>query len=481
VTPLRFHICNCAHSVFDEVEACLVGSLRRLGHTVTHERGIFVTDDDVINISLGVFDIPADMLADMRQLIVYNFEQIGAETIAPIRQTYFRVMRNAFVWEYSLPQLETLRQSGITQSAYVPLAYAPEIVSSMPTPPEHEDVDVLFYGALSERRLRIFDALESRGIRVTYPTDGQATGLARNELIARAKIVLNLGNFQDIHTLEIVRLAPWFVMGKAILTELRENTHWDRSLDGAFMGVPYDEIVDACANLLADDSGRRALGERAKAIFRRKLFDDSVKQGVAAYLTARAASAPRGSPSTNVAPPERLNYATLNDWTPTALNISPDSADDPDMVIDLSRPIEFGKSQKLWRYGDYSLAPATFTSIRTQRAFATGAEVMSVVANFGLLLQRGGELLLTLPYAPQGVPQWVDIAGGGCLAVDELFFDLWSRASAEHRCNVSLIQVTHNLNIEAFMAFKAGRGTLADFQKQANAISSITFLLRKAG
>lgn len=474
---LRFNVCNVAFGVFDEVEQCLIGALRRLGHDVTAERGLLVVNDDVINISVGVMNMPEELLRDIPQLIVYNFEQIGAETSAPIRQSYFRVMRNAFVWDYALDQIDVLRAAGIAHSSYVPYGYAPEV---LPAPVEAalvEDIDVMFYGTSSDRRLRVIDSLRAQGLTVAFPSD--VIGHERNELVARAKLMLNICTFDSTHTLELVRLAPWFAMGKAVVSELRSDTHWDRSLEGAFYGVPYEGLVDACIELLGNEPARRTLGRRAQQIFLQTSFDQSIAKGIQAYLTAREAAKPSRVASQTVPTPAHLNYSTHDNWHPLAFNVSPDANDDADFTCDLSRELPISETFNLWRFGMFTLAVESFDSIGCARDFATNADIFAMITNCARLLKPGGDLALTLPFSIDSTPKQANPVSPFCVTANEHFFNLWLLRTDVQRAHLNLAQVTHNLAADAYTLHRAGAAELAHVRTQPGAVQSITFRLRK--
>lgn len=55
-----------------------------------------------------------------------------------------------------------------------------------------EDIDILFIGALNPRRQAIFDHLKAIAPNLNIVFKNNAWGIVRNELIARAKIILNI-------------------------------------------------------------------------------------------------------------------------------------------------------------------------------------------------------------------------------------------------------------------------------------------------
>ncbi len=76
---------------------------------------------------------------------------------------------------------------GLPRPTYVPIGYVRELTRIAPAP---EDIDVLFYGALSERRYAVLRDLHDRGLRVKWLSG--ALGASHDAWIAGSKIVLNI-------------------------------------------------------------------------------------------------------------------------------------------------------------------------------------------------------------------------------------------------------------------------------------------------
>jgi len=78
--------------------------------------------------------------------------------------------------------------SGTTNVIYCPVGYSPVWESHLPE--VEEDIDVLFYGSIIDRRLEFRRALGAAGFK-TFFTD-KHYGIERDKLIMRSKIVLNI-------------------------------------------------------------------------------------------------------------------------------------------------------------------------------------------------------------------------------------------------------------------------------------------------
>ena len=77
---------------------------------------------------------------------------------------------------------------GTADVVYCPVGYSPVWESHLPE--VEEDIDVLFYGSIIDRRLEFQDALNKMRLNVVFTDD--TYGIERDKLIMRSKIVLNI-------------------------------------------------------------------------------------------------------------------------------------------------------------------------------------------------------------------------------------------------------------------------------------------------
>src|SRR5262249_8533318 len=112
------------------------------------------------------------------------------------------LVRAPRIWDYSPTNLPFLAWLGCQDVRHIPMGYAPRLERIAPA--TQRDIDVLVYGRLNPRRKQVLEGLHARGLRVK----GQAGcfGAVRDREIARAKIMLNVHQF-DTHHLEEIRIA----------------------------------------------------------------------------------------------------------------------------------------------------------------------------------------------------------------------------------------------------------------------------------
>src|SRR5262249_55443542 len=136
---------------------------------------------------------------------------------------------------------------------HVPIGYVTEL-SRIPVA-QPQDIDVLFYGSLNERRNSILNRLSDAGLKVQVAFG--VYGRQRDDLIARSKLVLNI-HYYESKIFEIVRVSYLLANSKAVVTECAPGTSLDQGIKSAAICVPSDSLVSACCALIANESERHS-------------------------------------------------------------------------------------------------------------------------------------------------------------------------------------------------------------------------------
>jgi hypothetical protein len=244
--------------IFKDVAETISVGLSELGFTVQMSLG---------NVIIGAQNIifGAHLLSDKscipRDAIIFNLEQIGY--FPTFSDSYCELMSKQQVWDYSMSNIELMRKNGISDSAeFVPIGFEKSLFK-IPKP-ETQDIDVLFYGLMNERRKLILDELKDRGLNVAI-----IAGLYGDELdayISRSKIVLNL-HFHMTKIFEIVRVSHLLNNKKAVVAEVGNDTVIEPYLRESIIGVEYDALVSACYSHVMDDRLRENAEEIGYRIF----------------------------------------------------------------------------------------------------------------------------------------------------------------------------------------------------------------------
>ena len=243
---------------FREVMEVLQEGLTTLGHTVTTSTNQI--EPNAWAVIFGAHHLDAESVNRLpAQSIIYNLEQlvIGYPWFS---EPYLQLLARFQVWDYSSHNVEYLRKSGrALPIVHLPFAYSPCL--SRITPVTDEDVDVLFFGVHTERRLNVLQAMAERGLNVVCLRD--VWGAERDAWIARAKVVVTIRQ-TDGGAFENVRVIFLLANAKVVVSELLIDEQLPVALQAALCAVPYDELVDACARLVADADARAMLRDNAK-------------------------------------------------------------------------------------------------------------------------------------------------------------------------------------------------------------------------
>ena len=189
--------------------------------------------------------------------IIYNLEQLlpGYPWHSP---RYLALLSRFSVWDFHQRNIEQLRCEGLNFSArHVPVGYVPQMSSIVPGT---EDVDVLFYGLLTERRQAVLKKLAAHGLNVIALRG--VFGAERDAWIARSKVVINLHQ-KATGYFEALRVLHLMANRKAVVTECAAPGEIDHRLLPGLCAVPYDQLADACLQLVQDEQRRCSLAEAA--------------------------------------------------------------------------------------------------------------------------------------------------------------------------------------------------------------------------
>ena len=243
-------------SCFLEVAEGLRSGLRTLGHEAV--LAVNTVDAAVTTILLGAHLLTEQEAASLPEsVIVYNLEQLGG---ASLPAWYVGLAKRVRIWDYSAANLAVWRQEECReQPELVEIGFAADLRRIVPAPVQ--DIDVLFYGSVNERRMKVLREIEASGLRLHIAFG--VYGKERDALIAKAKVVLNLHAYPT-EIFEVVRVSYLLANAKAVVSELSEDMG---ELAAAVAAVPYESLVETCRELVANAAWRQALEARAFRIF----------------------------------------------------------------------------------------------------------------------------------------------------------------------------------------------------------------------
>jgi hypothetical protein len=238
---------------FNEVTETLAYGLLALGHQVSHKANGFLVGAQ--NIVLGPH-LASSETEFPDGTILYNLEQIGGHPAANLSD---KLLQRCRVWDYSTANMKYWQEHGI-EAEYVPVGYVRELTRIPPA--AHQDIDVLFYGVLSPRRAAIIEQLKQKGLNVAAI---QTFGWLRDKAIAQSKVVLNMHYYDSPKLFEWVRVSYLLSNLKAVVSEISDD--FPEVFTTALRNVPYEDLAEACRDLVAKLPERLALQTSGFQIF----------------------------------------------------------------------------------------------------------------------------------------------------------------------------------------------------------------------
>jgi hypothetical protein len=193
--------------------------------------------------------------------ILYNLEQIqdGSSWLQP---AFLELLSRYAVWDYSQQNIDRLAEKGIAKVVHLPIGYAPPLQRIETR--KDEDIDVLFVGSINDRRQKILGALEKKGLRVHRAVG--VYGAARDALVARAKVVLNL-HYYEAKVFEVVRVSYLLANRRFVISEEGAPSEDEASLRQGLVFAPYEKLVETCCDWLAKPERRAEVASRGQSLF----------------------------------------------------------------------------------------------------------------------------------------------------------------------------------------------------------------------
>jgi hypothetical protein len=269
--------------VFTEVALCLRDAIRAAGYPSEIRHGD--PDPSALTLVLGALPpfTPQMNALDPRRTAIVNFEQL-ASTSSIAGPAYRQWLRPRIVVDYHSANVEFLqRENGPGQRAFeLPIMPVPSIIFQRELLPDKQ-VDVLFFGTMSERRAEIILRLQAAGLSVE--TVAGAYGDELTPAIRRARLVLHV-HFYETGLFPVARvLQPLANALPVVCEDSVFSTRSDWSQSGVVF-VEYDAIVQTCRAVLDSAAWQHDLLQRTRRFVRQADFATPFAEVVRA-LTAR--------------------------------------------------------------------------------------------------------------------------------------------------------------------------------------------------
>lgn len=247
---------------FDEIAIGLKSGIFKLGFEAPVVRNV----KDIVGqaIVLGCNLIPQLGLSNIPQnLILFNLEQIQLDS-PWMSQSYLNILRTYPVWDYSYRNIQKLKKLGINNVTQCGIGYEPELTR---IPQSEEDIDVLLYGSLNDRRIKILKELKDNGINVVALFG--AYGEERDKYIARSKIILNI-HYYEARVFEIIRVSYLLANKKFVISEVGQDDDLEKPFAEGIVFSTYKGLVEKCLEYLKDERSRKEISEKGFNLMKRR-------------------------------------------------------------------------------------------------------------------------------------------------------------------------------------------------------------------
>jgi hypothetical protein len=251
--------------VFADVARLLEASLHSLGYQCQTDVNHF--DHSAINVLLGYHMVIADESLKRSPYIVYQLEQL-TRSDQRFNERWLQLLSMArAVWDYSSTNIQFLQSRGLSSAKYLPLGYHPALATIQA---EIEDVDVLHYGSMNQRRREVLAELQKH-CKVVHLHG--VYGAPRDAAIGRSRIVLSLHLSGDDPRFQQVRVSYLLNNSRFIISEPAD----DNPYGDLVITAPYDQIVEVCRSYLSQPAKRQQRAAEAGKRFTAMPMEEMLK------------------------------------------------------------------------------------------------------------------------------------------------------------------------------------------------------------
>ena len=277
-----FNICiikpkNFVHYLaFKEIAELLHYSLLKLKFKSHISFNNFDTNPQIKNIIFGAHLLPDDLINSVPDnSIIFNTEQIGSLNLNKkwINRIIKLAQRDIELWDYSHFNLQFIYNATKIKGKLFEIGYQHEL--NRISPIKLPDVDVLFYGAINERRKYIIDQLIDSKIKVKCLFG--VYGEDRDKWIANSKIVLNM-HMYDSKIFEIIRVFYLMTNSVPVVAEYDKNTKIDNNYLDGFKASSYEDLIKNVIALIGDKNDREELGNKGSALIKKYPQEEFTKK-----------------------------------------------------------------------------------------------------------------------------------------------------------------------------------------------------------
>ena len=242
------------HQCLTEIAETVEAGLWELNYDCVLTNDLSLTDRQYI--ILGANALCFEPIQLPSNSIIYNLEQIYTDS-PWLKAGYIDYLYQYPIWDYSQANIAQLKQLGIDNVQYLPVGYVSQM--NRISLNRDQDIDILFYGSINQRRQKIIEALEEKGAKVEalFGVYNQE----RDDYIARAKIVLNM-HFYDAQVFEVVRVSYLLANQVFVISEKGCDGEDEQYFAEGLVFTDYNKLVDTCLDYLTKNKQREKIAKQ---------------------------------------------------------------------------------------------------------------------------------------------------------------------------------------------------------------------------
>jgi SAM-dependent methyltransferase len=361
--------------------------LRRFGGEVTLAKNRL--REDAVNLVFGAHHGFASEWAERHACVFFNLEQLG-EGGATLDPAYLELLKRSAVVDYDAAN-RAAYAADPDDVPLLPIQHALYLESTETLPLEERPIDLLFVGSMNERRKRFIDRIEACGLSVAT-FDHPVYGDERDAFIRQAKAVVNC-HYYPSSRFEQVRVAHCLSLGTPVISE---RSVASAAFDDAVFWLEDDASFE---RFWRDTFGTAAFFDDARA----RLAVWRTHDPVDAYadLMAFAAGVFQVHQQRRSAEPWRPSFVNLGsgkDYKPGWLNLDVIERAEPDLVLDLAKPIDWPLESRTRFGGSVRLEANSVQAIYANNVLEHVADLPTLMGNALALLEDGGLFEIEVPY-----------------------------------------------------------------------------------
>jgi len=345
---------------------------------------------DAVNFVFGAhlgFDAA---LRERHACVFVNLEQLG-EGGATVKPAYLNLLATSAVVDYDADNVPAYAKD-VDSVPVVPMLYAPYLANASALPLVQRPIDLLFIGSMNPRRRALIDRIEAQGVQVAM-FDSALYGAERDHFITQAKAVLNM-HFYDSSRFEQVRVSHCLSLGTPVISERGAACRPHAAFDGCVQW--FDE---RSLNRVFTEFKSEICAERSQVAIERFRDADPVEAyGDLLAFAAGFAGAHHERRPQSPWRPTRIHIGSGKDYKPGWLNVDVLARAEPDLVLDMSQPLQLPLHADAATVGPVELAEGQVDVIVANNVLEHVTDLPQLMTHALQLLRVGGQLMIEVPY-----------------------------------------------------------------------------------